>query len=317
MNHPLGQACALLTAIMWAFAVVLFKLSGERTAPLALNLFKSTIGLILLGATLGGLLLGRWETLEPLHALSAAQVTILLLSGFIGIAVADTIFFHALNLIGVGLISIVDCSYAPCVILFSWLMLGESLTVYHYAGAALVLVGVLAAERHTLPTHRTTGQIIAGMVLATVAVALMAFGIVWATPALYETSVVWGTILRLAGGFGGLVLLTLTWPGWRTHWRVFRPSAAWRAALPASVLGTYFCLLLWIAGFKYTYASVAGVLNQTSVVVATILAAVFLKERFGTRQVAALVLALAGVVILTLGDKLETLLRAVEPGFPR
>jgi drug/metabolite transporter (DMT)-like permease len=317
MNHPLGQACALLTAIMWAFAVVLFKLSGERTAPLALNLFKSTVGILLLGVTLGGLLLGRWESLESLQTLAASQVVVLLLSGFIGIAVADTLFFHALNLIGVGLISIVDCSYAPCVILFSWLMLGESLTAYHYAGAALVLVGVFTAERHTLPAHRSTGQIIGGMVLATAAVALMAFGIVWATPTLHETTVVWGTILRVAGGFGGLVLLTLAWPGWRTHWRVFRPSVAWRAAVPASVLGTYFCMLLWIAGFKYTYASIAGVLNQTSVVVATILAAVFLKERFGARQVAALVLALAGVVVLTFGDKLETLLWAVQPGAPR
>jgi hypothetical protein len=44
-NHPLGQACALLTAIVWGYALVLFKLSGEHIPPLALNLFKSAVGL--------------------------------------------------------------------------------------------------------------------------------------------------------------------------------------------------------------------------------------------------------------------------------
>ena len=48
----LGQVCALFAALTWAFALVFFKLSGEHIGPLALNFFKNTIGLVLLGATL-------------------------------------------------------------------------------------------------------------------------------------------------------------------------------------------------------------------------------------------------------------------------
>jgi uncharacterized membrane protein len=51
-----------------------------------------------------------------------AEIYILILSGVLGIAIADTIFFHALNLCGVGIVSIVDCTYSPFAILFSFLL---------------------------------------------------------------------------------------------------------------------------------------------------------------------------------------------------
>lgn len=306
MNHPLGQACALLTAIIWAYALVLFKRSGEEVPPVALNLYKNTVGLILLVATLAALIAVGADSLAPLRECPQGDIALLLLSGIIGIALADSLFFHALNLIGVGLISVVDCFYAPAAILFSWLLLAERLTVFHYVGAALVVAGVFTTSRHTRPAHRTHGQIIAGMLLAISAVAMMAFGIVIAKPVLEEMPVLWATALRMAAGLFFLALFALLGRGWQRHWGVFRPSRIWRSALPASVLGTYVCMILWVAGFKYTYASVAALLNQTSVVFATVLAALVLKERFGARQVAALLLALTGVVVVTFGGAFWT-----------
>ena len=308
MNHPLGQACALGAAITWAFALVLFKRSGERIAPVALNLYKNAVGLTLLVATLGLLILLGYERLDGPRAYSRQEIGLLLLSGIIGIAVADTLFFHSLNLIGVGLISIVDCSYSPFAILFSWCLLAEMLTVFHYVGAALIVAGVFTASPHMLPAKRTRRQIVSGMLLGTLSIALMALGIVIAKPVLEKMPVLWATTLRLAAGFACLALFALGGQGWRRHWGVFRPTHSWRQALPASVLGSYVCLLLWIAGFKYTGASIAAVLNQTSVVFASVLAAVVLKEHFGPRQAAALVLALCGVAIMTAPEYLSFLL---------
>ena len=57
-----------------------------------------------------------------------------------------------------------------------------------------------------------------------------------------------------------------------------------------------------MGGFKYTHASVAAILNQTSVIFALILATLILKEEFTWRKVVAATLALSGVVmILILG----------------
>ena len=69
--------------------------------------------------------------------------------------------------------------------------------------------------------------------------------------------------------------------------------------MPASVLGAYLAMIFWIAGFKYTKASTAGILNQTSVVFALILATVILKEPFTRRKLASVILAMAGVLLIT------------------
>jgi drug/metabolite transporter (DMT)-like permease len=50
---------------------------------------------------------------------------------------------------------------------------------------------------------------------------------------------------------------------------------------------------------------VAAALNQTSVIFAVVLAAIFLKERFGARQAVALALALCGVAVITFRDALQ------------
>lgn len=303
-HHLFGQVCSLLCALAWAFAMVLFKHSGQHIAPLPLNLFKNAVGLALLGATLAGLALVGQDQTQLVLAGGIKALGILVLSGVLGIALADTLFFHALNRIGVGLISIADCTYAPFAVLFAWLLLGERLHAFHYAGGGLIVVGILIAARHDPPPGRTRGQLILGLLLAPLAVALMAFGIVLAKPVLEGFPIVWATIIRLLSGTAVLALAASFGRGRQTHWQVFRVSPSWRAALPAAVLGTYVSLLLWIAGFKYTYASIAAVLNQTSIVFAIVLASVLLKEPFGLRKLVAVVLASVGVAVVTFGEKL-------------
>ena len=58
-------------------------------------------------------------------------------------------------------------------------------------------------------------------------------------------------------------------------------------------------MVFWLAGFKYADASVAAILNQTSVVFAILLATVFLHEELTRRKLAAVILALIGAVVVT------------------
>ena len=294
-GHLLGETFALLAALTWACGLVLFKRSGERVPPLALNFFKCAVATVLLAVTL--LVVER--EFDTLGDFSPGDIPILLLSGFIGIALADTVFFHALNLIGVGLISIVDCLYSPMVIMFAWLLLLEELAASQYLGAGLILAGVFISSRHAPPPDRTRGQLLGGMILGAIAVSLMGLGIVIAKPVLEGSPVLWTTMLRLLMGTVVLGLVMLTSAGRRAElWSVIRPSAVWKLSLPAAFLGTYLAMIFWIGGFTYAGASIAGILNQTSTIFAIILAAVFLKERLTPRKLIAVSLALGGVLIV-------------------
>ncbi len=288
----------------------MFKRCGESIPPVALNLFKNTVGLVLLAGTLVALGDGP----ATLRQFEARDSYILLLSGFLGIAVADTLFFHGLNRIGLGLSAIVDCLYAPFVMLFSWLLLSEALTATRYVGAALILAGVFISSKQPRVEGRTQRQLTVGMLYVVAALATMSFGIVMAKPVLevLDFPLIWGTTLRLAAGTVGIGALALASPRRRDFLAAFVPSRMWRYSVPGSVLGTYVCLILWVGGFKWTHASVAAVLNQTSTVFAIILATVLLREPFTRRKMAAVLLAMSGVLLITLHDRLPALGRVVR-----
>lgn len=300
-----GQMFALMTAVCWSSAMVMFKRTGESVPPLALNLFKNAIGLVLLLTTVVVQAGVQSASGEPtaFASLPTGNVTILLISGVLGIAVADSLFFYALNMLGVGLTALVECLYSPFTLLCAYLWLGETLTLIHVAGGLLILTGIIICSRTRLPVDRTPGQIAAGILLGATAMATMAFAITWAKRPIEQTPLFVATALRLLGGTLALSGIMALPAHRRTIIAAFTPSRVWRVSVPASVLATYFCLIFWVAGFKYTLAWKAAVLNQTASIMAVVLAAVFLKEALTLRKVIAFVLAMSGVAIIVLSDR--------------
>jgi len=213
------------------------------------------------------------------------------------------VFFRSLDLVGVGITSVVDCLYSPLVILFAGVLLSERLAPHQYVGMAMVVSAVFLSSRHAPPPDRTAGQITWGVFLGALAIALNAFGIVIAKPVLDGRNfpLLWAASVRMLAGVTVLIALTFLRRKRRRYWSVFRPGPVWKVSLPASFLGAYLAMILWVAGFKYAKASVAGILNQTSVIFAMILATVILKERLTPRKVVALTVAACGVVVVTVG----------------
>jgi drug/metabolite transporter (DMT)-like permease len=314
MTHDqLGKLFAFLNAVAWAAAMVLFKQGGRSVPPLALNLFKNVVGIVFIVATIAVLAaIGVDAGRSPAAILDPAgrRFWILILSGVIGIAIADTLFFYGLNLAGVGLIAIVDCLYTPFMILFAWLLLGETLKPLHYIGAALILTAVFLSTTHKPPADRTRGQLLLGMALAATAVGLMAFGIVLAKPALEGQPVLWTTMLRMLAGTALLLLLAPVAPGMRATAQTFRPTRIWLVTIPGSFFGAYLAMVFWVAGMAYTSASVAAMLNQCSTVFAILLATLVLREPLTLAKAISLALAFAGVTVVTFHDSVQAWLNS-------
>lgn len=290
----LGEILSVVAALIWAASVVLFRKSGRSHPPLALNFFKNVISLVLLLLTL---LLVRQSLFREAPLLDYA---LLALSGVLGIALGDTLFFKSLNIVGAGLSQIVSLSYSPFVILFTFFFLGERLTVGDLLGALLILLGILLTTARGPTSGLTTSDLRKGIGLATLSVAVMALGVTVAKPVLDRSPVLWSTTIRLMGGLVALMLLTIVSPRRRYLWSTLKPSRSWKVAIPASVLGAYLAMIVWIGGMKFTQASTASILNQTSAIFVLPLAAIFLHERITLKKALAVTMALAGVVLVTL-----------------
>jgi drug/metabolite transporter (DMT)-like permease len=293
MPH-LGEIFSVLAALIWAASVVLFRMSGRDITPLALNFFKNIIATVLILATL---VVFRGSSMRNAPFVDYALLAV---SGVLGIAVADTLFFKSLNIVGAGLSQIASLSYSPFVILFTFVFLGERLTVGDLIGAGLILLGILLTTKHEHDSELARHDLVRGVGLATLSVATMALSVAIAKPILDRSPVLWATAVRLISGVAAIMLLTAISPRRRYLWKTLRPSRSWRTAVPAAVLGAYLAMIVWIAGMKYTQASTASILNQTSAVFVLPLAAVFLHERITLRKLAAVLTALTGVVLVTL-----------------
>lgn len=288
----MGEFFALGSALAWAFAVVLFRKSGETVSPLALNLFRVSVSSVLFLVTL--LLTGK-----PFFGQAPiADYGILLLSGFIAIALSDTLFHMCLNRVGAGINAIVDTFYSPFILLFAYFMLGEKLGFPQIVGMAFIVIGILVATRVKPPVGVTRGTLVAGILLGIGAMCSLAFGIVLAKPVLERTDLIWATSVRQFGSLMVLVPISLVHSDRRTLFQVFRPQKSWKYSLTGTLMGSYLALIMWVGGMKYIPAGKAGILNQTSTIYILLLATIFLKEAFTLRKAIAVFLALCGVLLV-------------------
>jgi drug/metabolite transporter (DMT)-like permease len=288
----LGEGLALTAAALWSLSVVLFKRS-EAIDPHGLNLFKNTVAIVLLSLTM--LALGESFPTDR----STGDWLRLVVSGAVGLGLADTIFFMALRRLGPGLLAVVECAYAPTVVLLAVLFLGEQPSAALIPGALLVVggVAVISTERIERPPDLRRG-----LLLGVVAIGCMACGVTLAKPALASGHLVELTLTRLLAG----VAMQLTWiafdPRLHSALAVFRPQPVWRTLLPASFLGSYVAMLCWLGGFKWADASVAAILNQTATVFTIALGVLILREPLTRRRIVGASLAMAGAVtIVVLG----------------
>ncbi len=294
MSFGLGEFYSLACALAWAIAVILFKKSGESLAPVPLNLFKNALGLVLMVLTLLAFSGATWPGIPP------EAVAIALVSGFLGIGVGDTLYFRALNAVGASRMAIAQTLYSPFVTVLSALYLAERLTLLQCAGVALVIGGIALVH-----TGHGAGQVDPralrrGVLEAAASVFVMAAGVVMAKPLLERYDFFWIVTLRIVGGVLGMLLFMPSARDVAGIRAAFAGVRHWPHVIAGSIAGTYISMMLWLAGYKYTKASIAAVLNEMAAVFILVLAAIFLHDRLKPAQLAGSVVAVAGVLLVVL-----------------
>jgi drug/metabolite transporter (DMT)-like permease len=288
----LGEILSIASALAWAIGVVLYKRLGETLPPLRLNLLKN--GIVL--ATLVPITLA-WHAFAP-PSLSTMDVLVCLVSGALGIGIADTLYFRALNHVGAGRMGIVGNCYSPFVIVLAFVFLGERLTLLQIAGFGLVTLGVIviAERRHDAGLPR--GELLRGLALGVVAVFLMACAIVMVKPVLERADLLWVSLIRMAGGVAIMLVVVAFARVWYIGGGGRLDGRGIGLLVLAALVGQLLSMLLWLGGYKYTTASVAAILNETSSVFIVVLAWLVLREPMTRRKLAGIGCTLAGVALM-------------------
>lgn len=287
-----GYAMAVGCALAWSVAIIMFKKVGDIVHPVVLNLTKNTVGLVLFIPTLW------WVEGSLQFDIPAKELTLMIVSGFLGIGVADFLILKALSHLGASRLAILECLYSPFVIMFSLLFLGEQMTAAKGAGTLLVIAAIISVTARKAIIPGPGENIAAGTLWGAIGLFVMAIGIAIMKPLFATLPLVLIVTVRLAAGVLASYAIYFFTPDRKMHRDRLLQSDAKGFVLFASILSTYIAMIMWVAGFKYNDAMVAAVLNQTSTIFTVMLAVIFLKERLTVAKIVGAVLAMAGVVIM-------------------
>ncbi|OQX53034.1 MAG: hypothetical protein DRJ11_07490 [Candidatus Aminicenantes bacterium] len=288
-----GEFLALISAILWASAIILFRLSGKTIHPLGLNLSKNTISFILVGLTM--LFLGKnfWLPLPP------SDYLLFLLSGLIGLGLSDTLLFAGLNRLGASRLAIINCSYSPFMIILSVIFLQERLTIIQIMGVLLIIISVWILSAREKTQAKVPPKVTSGIIFGLSAMMTQAISIVMIKPSLNQLPLLWSTELRTLGGLIFLGLVFLFHPLHREIIRPLQELKNWKYICLASFLGSYLAIIAWLGGMKYTLVSIAAALSQTNIIFIFIFGVIFLHEKITSGKILAFLGGIAGSALVT------------------
>ncbi len=292
----LGIIIALACALSWSISLILLKIAGTHVHPIMLNLGKNTLGLVLLIPT-AYLIEGPIDTNWP-----SSDLWMLLVSGFVGIGIADALTLRSMNYLNATRIAILECLFAPFIWILSLIFLQETLALVQLAGAGLIALSLLLvipkrSERASL--RKSEPQAAWGSFLMVSGLLTMAIGIIIIKPVYQTIPLFWIITIRMLAGVAGSFFVLAFYKERRLMAKTLLRSSNKVLVLSSFITSSYLAISLWIAGYKYLEATIAAILNQTSTIFTVILAVIVLHERLNQRKIWATILAMAGVIIIS------------------
>ena len=289
----MGELFAIITAVVWAIAVILFKKSGESVHPVALNLFKNILALALFIPTI--YIFGE----GLFRKASISDYSLILLSGMMGISLADTFYFIALNAVGAGIMGIIACLYSPFIIALSMTFLGERLAALQLVGVALIILAVIFATYTREESRFSKSNLIKGIFFGAIGTLFNAVAVVMIKPILNTSPLIWVSTYRILGGLIGMFVILIFLKDRSKILSSLKIRKSWGFTISSAFMGAYLSMFLWLAGMKFTLTSIAAALNQTSTIFIYVFAMVFLKEQYSHRKALGVGLAMIGVLLVT------------------
>ena len=287
----MGDLYAVITAVCWSSAVILFDISTKNFTAIQLNVLKNFIGVF-------GFILTIILFSIPSPNFSQQDIFTLALSGFLGILIADGLFLESLRRLGSGISAVVSTIYTPTVFIIAFILFNETTNLYSYIGGVLVLGGITISVFQPLQTIKKRDLYI-GILFGIMANILTAYSVLIIKPIMKNNSVVYVALYRFSIGLFLGIIINLVKSGTKTVIQKFKQGLTNQYVVFGAILGTYLSVIFWLAGYKYTLAGRAAIYNQLSTVFIIILARVFLKEPMTSNKIVGVSLAIFGAMIVS------------------
>jgi drug/metabolite transporter (DMT)-like permease len=302
MDTVAGGAAALLSAAIWAYSATAITAPARRWGGRATNLFKSVVasGLFLvtvlawLGPSAFGFPAPVWWRF--------------VLSGLLGLAIADTAYLSALKHIGPTLTAIVYQTSGIFTCFLGLLFLDEHLSFREVGAIGLVIGGVLVAILDDPPGRVEPGHRLRGLLYGLLAAAFHSCGLIANKDAFQELAAFDGTEgmrAAMVAGFArmtacslALLLFGALTGSLKRQTSVLRDPEGWKASFVPAVLGSFVAMATMQFSLTILKTGISSVLLSMTPIFTIPVAWWLLQHRPSWRAIAGAMIALAGAWML-------------------
>ncbi len=309
----LGELAALTTALCWSFTAVFFSEAGRRIGSFRVNAVRLLFAVVIYGVVL----LISSGRLFP-ENINRSQVFWLALSGLVGLAIGDGCGFKALVMIGPRLTTLLWSTAPIMATILAWFFLGEQLGGVQLLGVLVTVGGVtwvVAERRYTGSNqfdlkdgHPDSGTLVKGVLLGLAAAFGQAAGLVLSKHGMLNAG---GTVdplsasfIRMFASMIALWLFAATRGEFVSSVKAFRHRPAILFAAGGAVFGPFLGVWTSLIAVRLISAGIAATLNAMTPILIMPIVIVYYKEKVSFRTLVGSVLAVAGVILLFVGQEL-------------
>ena len=321
MTEYSGYILAILSALSWAFGTILFSLLrsyGNNYSPVFINLYKNTIGFCIIGIILYynnfPLFLFFSSTDSGFNNLYA--ISIIILSGIIGMGIAESLYISAISLTNVNFVAIIGSTLSLFIFLFSVLfatLFPGKFPIQEFPpsnfellGFTLIILAIIISSWNTSKLNNNYK----GGIYAIIAICLMGLSASLTNSVVHLVrdsilSILWFIWIRLIPGIITPLLISLFSKKInivKSHQKLISNKKELLLLISASIMFSCLAISFWAIGMSYESENIAifSILAQTSNLLIFIFGWLLLKEKINKNKIIGILLSFTGVIFIVL-----------------
>ncbi|MGA2406257.1 MAG: DMT family transporter [Bacteroidales bacterium] len=293
-NTHIGEFAALLTAFFWTVTSLSFEAASHKIGSVAVNILRLVIGF----AFLSVFNLIRRGLVLPVDA-SYENWIWLSLSGLVGFVFGDLFLFKSYTMIGSRFSMLIMTLVPPITALFSLIILGERLTLFHYLGMTLTFSGIaMAIFSQTGKDEKLSLKLAPkGILYAFGGAVGQALGLVLSKFGLKNYDPFAATQIRIIAGIFGYIMLVTVLARWRTIMNATHNQSGMMLTSLGAFFGPFLGVSFSLIAVKYAEAGIASTIMALVPVFIILPAVVIFKERVTIPELLGAIISVGGVAL--------------------
>jgi len=296
-NNHIGEFAALLTALFWTITSFSFEFASNRIGSVAVNILRLVIAFVFLSV----FNLIRRGFLLPIDATSENWIW-LALSGLVGFVFGDLFLFKSYTMIGSRFSMLIMTLVPPITAFFSFIILGERLTLFHLLGMTLTFGGIAMAifSRSSKGDRLSLKLSPKGIFYALGGAVGQALGLVLSKFGMRSYDPFSATQIRIIAGIFGYILLITFLARWENVIKGTRDKTGMQLTTLGAFFGPFLGVSFSLIAVKYTEAGIASTIMALVPVFIILPAVVYFKQKVTVAEILGAIVSVAGVALFFL-----------------